>query len=269
VLQRLERDTAPGRPARFTTRELLAVERDALELALAGRDSDVPRPDRTTLARLIMESGRELTGDQGMLVHEASWRPGRLLCIAGCAGAGKTTSLRVLADAYRESDVPVLGAAPSGRAADELQAATGVSSSTLHRLLLDTHRAGGLPRGCVLVVDEAGMADTRVLAPVLELVDRAEGRAILVGDPHQLPPVGAGGLFPALCDRLGAIDLADNRRQRDLSERRALALLREGDPQAYLAHGAARTPPPRRRSDRGQATPARRLVAGRPARPPR
>jgi conjugative relaxase-like TrwC/TraI family protein len=239
-LERLEHDAAPGRPARFTTRELLAIERDALELALAGRNVDAPRPDGTILARLLMESGRELTGEQGMLVHEASRRPDRVLCIAGAAGSGKTTALRVLAEAYGESGVPVLGAAPSGRAADELQAATGVASSTLHRLLLDAHREDGLPRDCVLLVDEAGMAETRVLAPVLELVERAEGRAILVGDPHQLPPVGAGGLFPALCERVGAIDLVENRRQRDLSERRALALLREGEPEAYLAHAARR-----------------------------
>ena len=239
-IARFEQDEAPGRPARFTTREMLASERGALDLALAGRDVDAPRPDGTVLARLIMELGRDLTGDQGMLVHEASWRPGRVLCIAGAAGSGKTTALRVLADAYRESDMLVLGAAPSGRAADELQGATGVPSSTLHRLLLDAHRVGGLPRGTVLMVDEAGMAETRTLAPVLDLVERAEGRAILVGDPHQLPPVGAGGLFPALCERLGAIDLTDNRRQRDISERRALALLREGEPETYLAHAARR-----------------------------
>lgn len=239
-LERLDQDPVAGRPARFTTRELLAIERDALELALAGRDVDAPRPDTTILARLLMESGRELTGDQGMLVHEASRRPGRVLCVAGGAGAGKTTALCVLAEAYSESGVPVLGAAPSGRAADELQGATGTASSTLHRLLLDAHWEGGLPRGCVLLVDEAGMAETRVLAPVLKLVERAEGRTILVGDPNQLPPVGAGGLFPALCERLGAINLADNRRQRDVSERRALALLREGEPEAYLTHAARR-----------------------------
>jgi conjugative relaxase-like TrwC/TraI family protein len=237
-LEGLEQDQTPGRPARFTTRELLAIERGALELALAERAVDAPRPDRIVLARLLMESGRGLSGDQGMLLHKASARPGRVLCIAGAAGAGKTTALRVLANAYRRSETPVIGAAPSGRAADELETATGVRSSTLHRLLLDAHREGGLPRGCVLLVAEAGMAETRVLAPVLELVEQAEGRAILVGDPRQLPPVGAGGLFPALCQRLGAISVADNRRQRDFSERQALVRLREGDPDSYLAHAA-------------------------------
>ncbi|HEY2935284.1 MAG TPA: MobF family relaxase [Gaiellaceae bacterium] len=236
----LEATAAPGRPARFTTRELLRVEREALELALAGLDVDAPRADKKILARTLMQSGPALSGEQRMLVREAASRPDRVVCVVGAAGAGKTTALTVLADAYRESAVPVLGAAPSGRAADELASTAGVASSTLHRLLLDAEREGGLPRGCLLVVDEAGMAETRVLAPVLELVERAEGKAILVGDPAQLPAVGAGGLYPALCEQLGAISLVEIRRQRDLSERQALACLRAGDPESYLAHAARR-----------------------------
>ncbi len=236
----LEPSGAPGRPARFTTRELLQVEREALELALAGHDVDAPRADKKILARTLMQSGPALTGEQRALVQEAASRPDRIVCVVGAAGAGKTTALRVLTDAYRESAVPVLGAAPSGRAADELASAAGIPSSTLHQLLLDARRERGLPRGCLLVVDEAGMAETRVLAPVLDLVERAEGKAILVGDPHQLPAVGAGGLYPALCEQLGTISLVANRRQRDLSERQALARLRAGDPDPYLAHAARR-----------------------------
>jgi conjugative relaxase-like TrwC/TraI family protein len=256
-LEQLEPDATPGRPARFTTRELLQVERDALALALTGQDVDAPSPDKKLLARMLMQSGAGLTGEQRMLVHEASTQRGLVLCIVGGAGSGKTTALRILADAYRESAVPVLAAAPSGRAADELAQASGIASSTLHRLLLDAQVEGGLPRGCVLVVDEAGMAETRLLAPLLELVDRAEGKAILVGDPQQLPPVGAGGLYSALCDRLGAISLVENLRQRDLSERQALVRLREGDPEAYLAHAARRG---RLHLDRGLTDAKQRLL---------
>jgi conjugative relaxase-like TrwC/TraI family protein len=236
----LEPEEVPGRPGRFTTRELLRVERDALELVRTGRDSGAPSADGKLLARRLMQAGAGFTAEQRMLVHEASARPDRVVCVVGVAGAGKTTALRLLADAYRESAIPVLGAAPSGRAADELAEGAGIASSTIHRLLLDAQAQGGLPRGCLLVVDEAGMAETRVLAPLLELVNRAEGKAILVGDPQQLPPVGAGGLYPALCERLGAISLAENHRQRDLGERRVLEHLRAGDPTAYLAHAARR-----------------------------
>ena len=62
--QTLEQARLQAGPARFTTREL-----HARELALASRDVDASRPDRRVLARVIMESRRELTGDQGMLAH--------------------------------------------------------------------------------------------------------------------------------------------------------------------------------------------------------
>ncbi len=236
----VEAQEEPGRPARFTTRELLRVEREAVELALAGRHVSVPAPERRPLAKALMTTDHELTSEQRMLVHAAACRSDRVVCVVGVAGSGKTLALRALAEAYRGIDVTVLGAAPSGRAADELQAATGIESRTLHRLLLDTYREGGLPRGCVLVVDEAGMAETRVLAPLLHAVDRAEGKLLLVGDPAQLPAVGAGGLYQALCDLLGTIELDQNRRQRDPREREALARMRAGDPEPYLAHAARR-----------------------------
>ena len=79
------------------------------------------------------------------------------------------------------------------------------------------------------------MADTRVLAPILELVDRAAGKAILVGDPHQLPAVGAGGLFAGIVERHGAVELTENRRQHDEQEREALAAVRRGLGRDYLA----------------------------------
>jgi conjugative relaxase-like TrwC/TraI family protein len=234
----LQHGESPGRPARFTTRELLAVEREAVELALAGHDVAVPMPERRPLVEALMLTGHDLTGEQRMLVHQAATRPDRVVCVVGIAGSGKTLALRALADAYRGVDATVLGAAPSGRAADELQTATGLPSRTLHRLLLDAQRDGGLPRGCVLVVDEVGMAETRVLAPLLRAVDEAEGKLLLVGDPGQLPAVGAGGLYHALCDRLGPLELTGNRRQHDPLEREALAQLRAGDPEPYLTHAA-------------------------------
>jgi conjugative relaxase-like TrwC/TraI family protein len=235
-VEQVEPGEVPGRPARFTTRELLEVEREALTLASKGREVGAPAADRRTVLRGVAES--DLSPDQQRLVREAALSRDRVVCVVGVAGSGKTSALRTLHDLHRASGVLVVGAAPSGRAADELQTATGIPSGTLHRLLLDADRDGGLPHACVLVVDEAGMAETRVLAPLLREVDRAEGKAILVGDPFQLPAVGAGGLYPALCERLGAIELTENRRQHEPSERHALARLRRGDPESYLAHAA-------------------------------
>ncbi|MGH3031914.1 MAG: MobF family relaxase, partial [Gaiellaceae bacterium] len=233
----LQPEHSPGRPARFTTRELLDVEREALELALAGREAGAPR---ALPGQKANQADLQLSGEQRLLVREACLSPDRILCAVGVAGAGKTTALRLVGDIFEGAGVPVLGAAPSGRAADELARATGINSRTLHRLLLDARTENGLSRGSVLVVDEAGMAETRILAPILRLVEEACGKTILVGDPAQLPAVGAGGPFAALSERLGPVTLDENRRQLDPAERAALARLRAGDSESYLTHAAAR-----------------------------
>ncbi len=51
---------------------------------------------------------------------------------------------------------------------------------------------------------------------------------MLVGDPCQLPEIEAGGVFTGLAERLGAVELVENRRQQDPVERQALAELRAG-----------------------------------------
>ena len=83
------------------------------------------------------------------------------------------------------------------------------------------------------------MADTRTLVALIEQVERAEAKAVLIGDPLQLPSVAAGGLFAAITRDLGVVELRENRRQINPEERGALAALRAGDPRAYLAQAAA------------------------------
>jgi conjugative relaxase-like TrwC/TraI family protein len=227
-----------GRPGAFSTVELLRHERLALQLAVHGRQVSVPSVSAATVEQVARERLPALGGEQVAMLRAAASSPERVVCVVGHAGAGKTTALAALADAYRRDGRVVIGAAPSGVAAANLGSETGIPTGTLHRLLAETRQQGGLPRGCLLVVDEAAMADTRTLTRVLLQVERAEGKAVLVGDPAQLPAVGPGGLFDAIVERYGAIELHANRRQRGELERRALALLREGRSRDYLAHAA-------------------------------
>jgi ATP-dependent exoDNAse (exonuclease V) alpha subunit len=134
----------------------------------------------------------------------------------------------------------VLGTSLSARAAKGLQDGAGIESTTLAGLLssLDTG-AEVLGAGDVVVVDEAGMVGTRQLARLLEVASRARAKVVLVGDPRQLPEIEAGGVFGALARRLGALELCENRRQRELWEREALDELRSGDPLRGLAAFAA------------------------------
>lgn len=72
---------------------------------------------------------------------------------------------------------------------------------------------------------------------------------MLVGDPHQLPAIDAGGLLAGLARRLPIIELAENRRQQAAWERIALGELRTGDPARalamYVEHGRVHHAPTR------------------------
>ncbi len=122
---------------------------------------------------------------------------------------------------------PIVGGALAGRTAAGLQAATGIPSTTLTRLI-DESKDRGLPYGAIVVVDEAGMVGTRQLAAITDLVEGAEGKLILIGDDRQLPEIDAGGLFRALANRLPTVELTGNIRQQHPWERNALTQLRHG-----------------------------------------
>ncbi len=240
AVERVGELPSPGRPARYTTNELIALERAALALVERGHDADAPSLSAEELDQIERADRIVLSAEQERMVREVATAASRVVCVVGLAGTGKTTATHAVAQVFQHAGVDVLGAAPSGVAAEKLQDETGIPSTTLHRLLGRAAQEGGLPHRSVLVVDEAAMAETRVLAPVLDLVEGAGGKAILIGDPQQLPAVGSGGLFNGIVEREGAIVLSENRRQRDPLERDALASVRAGVGRDYLAYAEQR-----------------------------
>jgi excisionase family DNA binding protein len=116
----------------------------------------------------------------------------------------------------------------------ELTEMAGVPARTLDRLLNDLELGDELPTGCVLILDEAGMAATRPSARALEAAEQAGAKVIAIGDPGQLASVQAGGWLGAVGRELGALRPTEVMRQRDPAERRALATLHEHLPQHYL-----------------------------------
>jgi ATP-dependent exoDNAse (exonuclease V) alpha subunit len=106
----------------------------------------------------------------------------------------------------------------------------------MHALLGELARTGGFPPRTVLVLDEAGMAPTRLTAELFARAERAGVKVIAVGDSGQLGSVEAGGWLAALSRRQAAPALREVIRQRDPQERRALEALHDGEPDRYLAH---------------------------------
>ena len=252
VLQREDGRLVPGPDdRRFTTYELLDLERQLIDQAVTRRGRA-----RETVTAAAFEAALtarpSLSDEQVAMCRQLLTSADGIQVVRGHAGTGKTYALDACRDAWEGSGMRVVGCALSARAAAELQAGAGIVSSTLHRLLveLDTEdrrprlvfgwqrpeirHLVDLDRHSVVVVDEAGMVGTRQLAALLNRAARAGARVVLVGDDRQLPEIDAGGAFRSLADRLGAVELTDNRRQESAWERDALGLLREGHVEAAL-----------------------------------
>ncbi len=229
-----------GRPPRYTTREILGCETAVLARAEAGRGAATHRAAPEDLATAVTFAPLALSKEQVLAAEHAAAPDDRIVCIVGRAGSGKTTALAAATRALWASGIAVTGCAPSAQAAHVLQQATGMPSSTMHALCAQWESGTHPPSGCV-IVDEASMADTRTLGRLLAQTDAHDARVVLVGDHKQLPAVGPGGLFAALAERLGAVELIANHRQVSGWERAALEALRDGDTPAALgalaAHG--------------------------------
>jgi conjugative relaxase-like TrwC/TraI family protein len=251
---------------RFTTEEMLSTERAVIEGCLernarrrtAPKEREVtlkladgsyvvecrPTPVPEAVVEAALRARPSLSADQREMVRRLTTSDDAVLVVRGHAGTGKTSALDACRQVWERSGRTVIGCALSGRAAAELQAGAGIESVTIDRLLLDLveYRHEVLPRGdAVVVVDEAGMVGTRLLARVLTAAEKSDATIVLVGDDRQLPEIDAGGAYRGLCERLGSIELSENRRLREEWERQALVLLRDGRSHealaAYVEHG--------------------------------
>jgi conjugative relaxase-like TrwC/TraI family protein len=186
---------------------------------------------------------------QRQAAHAIADEAARLVLIVGPAGAGKTTAIRDGVWGLRQHDRPVLGLAPSGKAADVLAEAAGCRSMTLAALLTrDRHgQPPPVPPGTTIVLDEAGMARTDDLHTLVRMVDQYGWRLVCAGDPQQLPSVGRGGMFARWCDLVPHHDLDTIHRFTHAWEAHASLALRAGRPEAaeaYTSMGRVRTAHP-------------------------
>jgi len=147
-----------------------------------------------------------------------------LVVVEGAAGAGKTTTLAATRDLLAGQGRRLVVVTPTLKAAQAASREVGAAAGSAAGLAFhhgwrwdddgawtrlsagEPDPAGGrffagpteaarLRAGDLLVIDEAGMLDQDTARALLTIADEAQARVALLGDRHQLPAVGRGGVL--------------------------------------------------------------------------
>jgi hypothetical protein len=217
-----------------TSKQVLAQEERIISWALDSQLGKKLLPSRT-IRDVDLDSGQRAAA-RAVAGHD------RLVLVVGPAGVGKTRMLAAAVDDLRAHTRPVIGLAPTAKAAAVLRAETGAAADTIAKFLqdLDQPTAGSIwwdpGPGATIIVDEAGMVRTADLDRLVDHARRSRWRLVLVGDPHQLQAVGRGGMFAELCETRRTVELDRLHRFEHPWEAAASLHLRAGDSRALATY---------------------------------
>ncbi|MGO9397438.1 MAG: ATP-dependent RecD-like DNA helicase [Xanthobacteraceae bacterium] len=212
---------ADGAPALQLQRlvETGDVIRDAIKKRLKGKRLVIDANWRSLLDQHLAEQGAkeadefEENARQEKTAALKELAEARLSVLIGPAGTGKTTLLSVLCSHPAVSAGGILLLAPTGKARVRMEQSTGNLTGQTIAQFLKPHRYDGAtgryklsdkaaePGARTVIIDEASMLTEEMLAALIQALKNVE-RLVLIGDPRQLPPIGAGRPFLEIVKRV-------------------------------------------------------------------
>lgn len=228
------KETADGAVTRYTTRVVLAEERQILDDADALSEARDHRLGNDQRAGLSQKYGL-LNGEQRRAVAHLTGEGGFAM-LKGEAGTGKTKVLSVVREGYAAAGRRVLALSFTNDVVQDLRKAGFDHANTVDGEL------GSLKNGAadwkdkpVVVVDEAAMLSTNHLSGLLHEARKAGAKVIVAGDDRQLPSIKRGGMFGSLSDFHGGAELHEVLRVKDAGQKRAFNHMHKGEFKQALA----------------------------------
>ncbi len=216
---------------RHTTQAAIERELDTIAIMESGQGRVDAISNYEQVDRLLSQEP-SLTAGQYDAIHKTALSTDQFIAWQGVAGAGKTYSLKLLAQMATEQGYEVSGYAPSAQAANVLTEEANIESNTVARLLHskgDRNDQAGQKKA-LWIVDEAGLLSAKDAHELLAKAQAENARVILVGDLRQLSAVEAGNPFKSL--QIAGIEtcyLEESRRQKTDALRAAVVCLAAGE----------------------------------------
>ena len=214
-------------------RELIRLARTAsLDVSGALPAAEIDRAADAFLERnpTIDPAAEQWQAQRAMMTTLATG--GRLGVAIGVAGAGKSTALAPLVDAWKAEGREVFGITLAWRQAADLRSAGIAERASVAAFLKRVETGRYAPdRRSVVVVDEVGLIGTRQMLDLLRLQERTGMQIVMVGDPKQCQSIEAGPGIELLRKAVGAEaipEILTSIRQKTEREREITGLFRAG-----------------------------------------
>ena len=202
----------------YSTSHTLQMEQEVRDMA-AGMAADTGHslPAQAIEAKVagLLKAGYPLSEEQIAAIRSVTASGGRVAIIEGAAGSGKTTTLRPIADLYREHGQSIIATAVAWRTAVALGSDVDARPFCVDKLLRLAARGGiDIDGDTTIIVDEAGMLSTRQAHHILQLSERHGAKIVFAGDTQQQQPVEAGPGLRLIRDAVGSVRVDRIRRQK-------------------------------------------------------
>jgi conjugative relaxase-like TrwC/TraI family protein len=245
---------------RYTTEATLKEEVALLDAVGKLRQSSGVRVNNSIFSDVIARHS-QLNEQQQAAIKHITQGDGSIRIVQGYAGVGKTTMLRAAVEAWKDEECNVVGACFTGAAAQKLQDEIGIPCDTINMTLADfnadwsdsakrylKHTAKQFARATrkkptfkfgkpkrpdinkrtIVLLDEAGMINTRHMRMLAEWVKENNATLVLVGDPAQLAAIEGGSPLQSLSKRVGCKEVTEIKRQQDEWARSAAHFMATG-----------------------------------------
>ncbi|KRC54736.1 MULTISPECIES: MobF family relaxase [unclassified Nocardioides] len=220
----------PRHSVKYSSTAVIEAETRLLD---RSEKTTAPSVPPSVVMRAIRDAHGALSAEQRTAL-ESITDSGRLVdLLVGPAGAGKTTTMHALRSAWvhEHGRGSVVGLAPSATAAQALADDLRIACDNTAKWLYEyDHGRTQLRPGQLVIIDEATLAGTTSLDRISGIAAGAGAKLLLVGDPHQLQSIDAGGAFALLVDRrTDAPELTEIHRFKNKWEKHASLALRRGE----------------------------------------
>lgn len=214
---------------RYSTREMYKIERAVMSAVEERRGENKHRVTPRSIDEALANRPTIKAEQETALRHIVAGKDG-VTFIEGDAGTGKSFLMGAVREVYEKSGYNMIGVSFTNKAAMSLAEGSGIKNCRSVDSFLHACRTNPnyIPPRSVIVLDEAGMLDSRKTLELLQLAATRGAKVVSVGDEKQIQPITAGQVFGTLKKAFGSERLSDIVRQRITWERNAIRDLAEG-----------------------------------------